>query len=173
MRAKLACLALGLMPVLSYAAQASDASVRKLMEVTQVQAQANQIVQQMSASINANLQQRLAQQTLTADQRKQTQKILSDFSQQLTALVAQEVTGPAYMQDVANVYRETFTQAEIDSLIAFYQTPTGRLVIEKMPVVSQKTAALTMQRLPQLQQKAQVLAQQTAQKLQAAVPTLK
>lgn len=173
MRAILACLALGLTPILSYAAQASDASVRKLMDVTQVQAQANQIVQQMSASINANLQQRLAQQTLSADQRKQTQKILSDFSQQLTALVAQEVTGPAYMQDVADVYRETFSQAEIDSLIAFYQTPTGRLVIEKMPVVAQKTTALTLQRLPQLQQKAQALAQQTAQKLQAAVPTLK
>ncbi|WP_186332267.1 DUF2059 domain-containing protein [Bordetella genomosp. 13] len=173
MRAKLACLALGLMPVLSYAAQASEASIKKLMEVTQVQAQANQIVQQMNASINANLQQRLNQQTLTPAQRKDTERILADFSQKLTAMVAQEVTGPAYMQDVASVYRETFSQAEIDSLIAFYQTPTGKLVIEKMPVVAQKTTALTMQRMPQLQQKVQALAQQTVQKLQAAVPTLK
>lgn len=36
------------------------------------------------------------------------------------------------------IYRETFEQAEIDGLIAFYGSPVGQAFVNKMPTVSQK-----------------------------------
>jgi uncharacterized protein len=37
------------------------------------------------------------------------------------------------------VYQKTFTQSEVDNLIAMYQSPGGKALLNKMPVVLQNT----------------------------------
>ena len=41
------------------------------------------------------------------------------------------------------IYRETFDQAEIDGLIAFYRSPIGQSFVRKMPAVVQRSMAVT------------------------------
>ncbi len=46
------------------------------------------------------------------------------------------------------IYQESFSQEEIDGLIAFYASPAGRAYIDKMPLVMQKTMTVMQSRMP-------------------------
>ena len=37
------------------------------------------------------------------------------------------------------IYAESLDQADVDGLIAFYQTPAGQAMLSKMPLVAQKS----------------------------------
>lgn len=49
---------------------------------------------------------------------------------------------PEYMELSARLYAEHFTEAEIDELIAFYETPLGQKMIAKFPVLTQESMQL-------------------------------
>jgi hypothetical protein len=46
---------------------------------------------------------------------------------------------PLYVQ----IYRESFEQEEVDGLVAFYASPAGKAMLDKMPTVMQKSMAIT------------------------------
>ena len=57
------------------------------------------------------------------------------------------------------IYQKTFTQPEVDGMIAFYKTPAGQAVMSKMPAAMQNTidemqSAMgpVMQKMQQMQQ---------------------
>jgi hypothetical protein len=45
------------------------------------------------------------------------------------------------------VYSSTFSQEEIDGLIAFYNTPVGKAFAAKQPEIAQKTNSIVQQRM--------------------------
>src|SRR5262249_25615685 len=51
------------------------------------------------------------------------------------------------------IYSESFTQEEVDGMLAFYESPAGKAVIKKMPVVMQKSMTQVQQRILPLVQK--------------------
>ncbi len=51
---------------------------------------------------------------------------------------------PKIFQGIAEIYEKNFTPAEIEELIAFYESPLGRKSIAAQPAISQATAELTM-----------------------------
>lgn len=57
--------------------------------------------------------------------------------------------------DMAKIYQESFTEAEIKELITFYQTPLGKKLLDKTPDLTKKGAELGAKRvqdnLPELQ----------------------
>ena len=73
---------------------------------------------------------------------------------------------------IAKLYTDTFTEAELRDLIAFYQTPTGLKAIAKMPVLMQQGAALGMSRvqakMPEFQQRIATLIADYRKKADAA-----
>ena len=48
------------------------------------------------------------------------------------------------------LYTDAFTEAELKELLAFYQTPVGRKVLEQMPQLMAHSAQLTQARLQQV-----------------------
>ncbi|MFN0128498.1 MAG: DUF2059 domain-containing protein [Verrucomicrobiales bacterium] len=40
------------------------------------------------------------------------------------------------------LYKESFTEAELSDMLAFYETPTGKKALEKIPALFQKGAAI-------------------------------
>ncbi|MNR06324.1 hypothetical protein D3C85_1223910 [compost metagenome] len=48
---------------------------------------------------------------------------------------------------MVKLYTTNFTEQELKDLVAFYQSPLGRKVLEKMPVVTQQSAQLTQKKL--------------------------
>ena len=49
---------------------------------------------------------------------------------------------PEFMELSARIYAEHFTEAELDELIAFYETPLGQKMIAKLPVLTQQSMEL-------------------------------
>jgi hypothetical protein len=52
-------------------------------------------------------------------------------------------------------YRETFTQDEVNGVIAFYKSPAGKAIAEKNPTVMQKAGTLMQARIGPMAQKLQ------------------
>ena len=57
---------------------------------------------------------------------------------------------------VIQIYRETYTQAEIDGLIAFYKSPVGQASVAKTPQVMRRSLEASQKQmqafLPRLQE---------------------
>jgi hypothetical protein len=64
------------------------------------------------------------------------------------------------------VYAETFTQEEVDGLIAFYESPAGKAFVAKMPTVMQKSMVLMQQRMAPMVQRLQQSLQETVLEVQ-------
>ena len=58
-------------------------------------------------------------------------------------LMSWDVLEPEYMR----VYLDVFTEAELRDQIAFYETPAGQNMVEKMPALMLRTAELTSRRM--------------------------
>ena len=50
-------------------------------------------------------------------------------------------TADALIANIVPIYERNFTDAEIDAMITFYQTPEGQSVIAKMPIVLSESMA--------------------------------
>jgi uncharacterized protein len=76
---------------------------------------------------------------------------------------------------LAQVYADTFTEAELRDIIAFYQTPTGQKTIEKMPILTQKSLAMSMSgvqaNMPEFQRRVSALIQEYQKKTALAKQT--
>ncbi len=49
--------------------------------------------------------------------------------------------------DLVKLYTSNFTESELKDMIAFYQSPTGKKMLEKMPQLSGEAARVTQARL--------------------------
>ena len=51
----------------------------------------------------------------------------------------------------AKIYTETYTEEELDGILAFYKSPAGRALLQKMPEVMQRLVPLMVQMMGDLQ----------------------
>lgn len=110
---------------------ASEASVRRLLEVTQARALLQQVQQQAQG-----MMQGLAQQSLRGKSPTPAQEAaITRMTARMVALIQEQLSWerqePMYMR----LYTQTFTEDEVAGMLAFYETPAGRATIEKMPLV--------------------------------------
>jgi uncharacterized protein len=141
------------------ATQASDASIHKLMEVTHAQTMIDSMFAQMESMMKQS-----ALQTAGHPLDAQEQQILSRNMDKLMGVMQAQMSWSKLEPVMTTIYRNNFSEKEIDDMLAFYQTPTGQAVIAKMPVVMQQGMqmgrAQVQQVLPQLQQINQQMAQE-------------
>ncbi len=86
-------------------------------------------------------------------------------------VMKEELTWAKYEPMFVQIYSDSFTQEEIDSIIAFYRTPGGQALVKKMPVVMQRTMQMVQQQMGPLMQKFQTIAQECQAELKAAEST--
>jgi hypothetical protein len=73
-----------------------------------------------------------------------------------------------YEPDMLSIYRESFTQAEVNELIAFYQSAVGRNFASKSPQIAQKSMAVVQVRMQQVIPKMQALVSEILTEVRAA-----
>ncbi|TLY66677.1 MAG: DUF2059 domain-containing protein [Gammaproteobacteria bacterium] len=66
------------------------------------------------------------------------------------------------------VYRDTFTQHEIDGMLKFYRSEAGQAAINKLPTVTQESMARIQGRVNALTPKIMELEKATAAQIKAA-----
>jgi hypothetical protein len=68
------------------------------------------------------------------------------------------------------IYQKTFTQQEVDGMIAFYKTPPGQAVINKMPAAMQNTMNEMQTMMGPVMQKIQRMQQEVLAEIKAEKP---
>jgi hypothetical protein len=149
-RPRLAACALVLAVLASGArAAASAESVDRLMQAMRVEAQLEVIYNQTLPAMQNAMKQSLGAQ-LKSDE---AQRMFDAVMPRVNAVIREELSWARLKPDFAAIYAETFTQQEIDGLIAFYQGPVGSVLVAKQPQLSQRSMQLMQQRMGPMMQK--------------------
>jgi uncharacterized protein len=116
-----------------------------------VKSQIQQIVQNMPGTDEA-----------TPEQKKQ----VADFQQRVLTLVNDKLGWKALEPDFINLYASTYTEEELDGILAFYRSPAGQKMLDKTPELMTKSTEITQQKMrevqPQLNQMVQDFMKQMA-----------
>ncbi len=148
---------------ISVAAPASEASIKQLMEVTKARSLVDNIYSQVEGSMNSSLQRALQGKTPTPSE----QKAINNMKQRMTTLIKEELDWNKLEPMYIRLYKESFTQVEVDGILEFYKTPAGQAVINKMPILMQKTMGEMQGMMGGLMPKLQKIQQEFAAELRA------
>jgi len=133
LRIGLVALLLGSAP--AWAAPASEASIRELLSVTQAAKLLEGVRAQFDGLMGNMIRQAMNGRTPTPAQEQAIQRMKSRMVAVLQSELSWEKLEPMYLR----LYRDSFTDEEVGGMLAFYRTPAGRAVIEKMPLLMQNT----------------------------------
>jgi len=129
-----------------------DARLDRLLEVTRARAMLEGMLPQVEASQRQMVAQMTAGQDLDADQQARLEAVVSRSS----AAVRQALSWQNLEQVYRDVYRRSFSAGDVDAIIAFYETPAGQRLLDRMPTLMQHTMdamqQLVVPMLEQLQQ---------------------
>lgn len=148
---------------MAVAATASEASIKQLMELTKARSLVDNIYAQLEGSMNNSLQQGLKGKTPTPSE----QKAINNLKERAIGLIKQELDWNKLEPLYIRLYQESFTQAEVDGVIAFYKTPAGQAVINKMPLLMKKTMSEMQGMMSNLMPKLQKIQQDFEAELRA------
>ncbi|HEX8897483.1 MAG TPA: DUF2059 domain-containing protein [Chthoniobacterales bacterium] len=133
----------------------TEASIKQLLEV----AQAHKLVDSVRTQMDNLIQQTIAQATKGQQISPKVQNDIDRRQAELGAMMKELLDWKKLEPMYVRIYQKTFTQSEVDGMIAFYKTPAGQAVMSKMPAAMQNTIdemqasmAPVMQKMQQMQQ---------------------
>jgi len=108
------------------------------------------MVQQNTAAILKQVSD-VAQQLTVSNPTQQNQSKLTAFENKATQLIDAQVGWKVLQPAIVDLYSQTFTEQELDAIIAFYKTPAGIALLDKMPSVNDQIQQIAQARLGVLQ----------------------
>lgn len=117
------------------AAPASEDSVRQLLAVSQAQKLVDGMGAQFNTLMNNVVQQALNGKAPSAKQ----QEAITKMKNRMVALMQGELAWAKVEPMYIRLYMESFSEEEVAGMVSFYKTPAGQAVINKMPLLMQKT----------------------------------
>ena len=125
------------------AAPPSEASIEALLTVTKAERLLDGMYANIEQMMRQSMQAAVQGQTLSDEQRR----VLDAAPARLAKVMREELSYASLKPLYVGIYRESFTQDEVDGLLAFYRSPAGVAMIEKMPLVMQKSLVGVQQRM--------------------------
>jgi uncharacterized protein len=160
-------LALALVPC----ARADEASKRAKAEELIAMMHMDRMMDQMTQAMTAQVQQMLQQTPGVDSMTPEQKKIMADFEEKSIKMVMDSVGWKALQPDFVKVYAQTFTEEELDGLVAFYKSPTGQAFLTKMPQLTTASMQIAQSRMVDLQPKLKALQDEFVKKMSdAAAP---
>ncbi|WP_394779117.1 DUF2059 domain-containing protein [Undibacterium sp.] len=133
----------------AHAATPTKESIEKLLEV----AHAGDVLDGMRPQVQAMTRQMMNQAMQGTDVTPEEQKVLEDFKTKAVAIINEELTMGKMMSMYVEVYSASLTQEDVDSLIAFYQSPAGQIFVTKMPQIAKAILSQMPKQMAPMQQK--------------------
>ena len=127
----------------------SEASIKQLLETAQARKMVDSVMAQTEVFMKQAMQQATQGQQIPPKVQKDIDKRQAELMAILKEMFEWNKLEPMYLR----VYQKSFTQQEVDGMIAFYKTPAGQAVISKMPVVMQNTMNEMQQMMGPIMQK--------------------
>ena len=142
LRYVLAC-ALALASPLAVAGKPSDAQIDRLLEITHARTMLEGMLGQMEGMQKQMVSQMLAGRQPTPEEQAKIDRIIAISARTISETMTWDHMLPIYHR----IYAESLDAEDVDAMIAFYGTPAGQRVIERMPVIAQKSVAEMQQLL--------------------------
>lgn len=114
----------------AFAAEPTDAQVDRLIEVMDMRRVLDEVFVQMDA-MGAQMSEQFLGDDATPEQRAAVHDAMAKQHASMRKFMSWDNIGPVYRK----IYRRLFTAEEIDAMIAFYGSETGRGIMRKMPQV--------------------------------------
>lgn len=144
----------------AHCAPPSEASIHTLLAVTKTETVMDGLFANMEQSMRQSMAAAIPRDRLSAQQLRIVDATPARFIQVMRDEMSWPRMRPVYVQ----IYQESFTQEEIDGMIAFYQSPAGAAFVRKMPVVMERSMSIMRVRIaPMVERMNAVMAQAIAE----------
>jgi hypothetical protein len=147
----------------------SESSIKQLLEVAQARKLIDSVMTQTDEFMKQAIQQATQGQQISAKVQKDIDKREAELAAFMKEMLDWNKVEPMYVR----IYQKTFTQQEVDGMVAFYKTPAGQAVISKMPAAMQNTVNEMQQMMGPVMQKIQRMQQEVLAEIKAEKPSPK
>ena len=103
--------------------------------------------ERLTVPVYAQVQQMFAQRFAESQAPESQRALLERYQAKANAALEKAVGWEVVKPDLVKLYTSHFDEQEMQELLAFYQSPLGRKVLEKMPMLTAQSARLTQNRL--------------------------
>ena len=138
-----------------------NAKIEELMKVPNVDLMMGQIMSQMKGQMKA--------MESSMDVPLDARKNADEFEDRVMALTEKRLATMKPM--LVKVYADTYTEEEIDGILAFYKTPVGQAMLRKMPELIQRSMAVSQQVMGEIMPEIQKMVQEQAEKTKHNPPS--
>lgn len=90
------------------------------------------------------------------------------YSREMADLASTSLSANDFMPEVAQVYVDVFTEDELQELLAFYQSPLGQKMLEKMPELMQRSMTIAQQQMTTIMPQIQAAAERFSKEMMAS-----
>lgn len=146
----------------AWAQTADEASVRKLLQVTEAKKLVDGMYAQLDQVFESSLRQSLGGTELTPGQLQIAQQAQAE----IVGLIKSEMGWDRLEPSMIEIYQKNFTEAEVQGMLQFYESDVGRSMIAKMPAVMASSMQVTQQRMVEIAPKLQEVQRKTTERLQ-------
>ena len=94
--------------------------------------------------------------------------LVQEMSGKLGKLVTSTLNSEEMKVDVASVYAEVFSEDELRETIAFYQSPLGKKLLDRMPALMQKSLQISQDRMKALTPEMQKIGEEYGERIRTA-----
>jgi hypothetical protein len=146
-----------LAPGWSQAEPARPETIEELLVVSKTQSLLESAHQNIGRTTLANIDQALEKDGSNAEERR---VYLEGFSRKLSQIAQEELSWDTLKPMFIRIYSESLTQEELEGMVAFYKTPAGQAMVNKMPRVMQATMTEMQQRIGPMVQRVMAASQE-------------
>lgn len=144
----------------------TEDSVRHLLDLVQTRRVLDESMSTMDEYMQKAMEQ--ARQTQGSTLNPRQQQIVDQFRTDMVSAIKDQLAWSNVEPEIVSVYVKTFSQKEINDMTAFYSSPSGQSIANKLPLVSRQMAADVRERMLPLIQKMQQAQRDMVAKLKAA-----
>jgi hypothetical protein len=136
------------------------ASVEKLL----ILMNQDQLMEQMFPQIKQMVMQQFEQMDLTEEQTR----LMEKYFDKIFNVMKEEMSWDKMKDDFILLYMSVYTEAEVNELIDFYESPIGRKTLEKLPLLMEKSVAISQKYPMNMMPKIQEITMEMMNEVQAA-----
>jgi len=145
-------------PSVAPADRPTEASIQQLLQVQN----SKHLVEVMGKQLDTMFTNMINQQTQGKNLTDEDKQRIAAGRERMKEIKDKIFTWEAMEPMFLKIYGESFSQSEVDSMIAFYSSPAGQSVVSKLPLVAQNTMAAMGEQMKSIAPQVQQIAKDTA-----------
>jgi hypothetical protein len=136
------------------------AKVEEFMTVANIDQNLKQTLDIVMNQMKSNMTGKMPGVDLPPDRAKK----MDEMQDKMAKLMRDAMSWDKLKADFIKIYSEAYTEKEIDDLLAFYRSPTGRAMIAKMPQLMAQSMAVAQQHVATIMPEIQKLVRESMAK---------